>query len=140
MKAITIAQPYSHLIALGEKRVENRSWATNHRGPLAIHAGKSKSWLDSYPRIFGGMTFGGVVAVCDLVGCVRIEDVPEFAASEGDRFTWLPDHEHTHGPWCWVLDNVYRLLVPIEWKGSQGFWHFPEERLNGHDLVAAKEA
>jgi activating signal cointegrator 1 len=40
MKAITIIQPWATLIALGEKKFETRSWATKHRGPLAIHAGK----------------------------------------------------------------------------------------------------
>lgn len=46
MKAITICQPYAELIACGEKRVENRTWPTNHRGMLYIHAGKNRSWLD----------------------------------------------------------------------------------------------
>ena len=45
MKALTICQPYPHLIMLGEKPVENRTWATSYRGPLAIHAGKSRQWL-----------------------------------------------------------------------------------------------
>lgn len=39
MKALTVRQPYASLIALGHKLVENRSWSTLHRGPLAVHAG-----------------------------------------------------------------------------------------------------
>jgi len=39
MKAITIYQPWASLIACGAKRFETRSWATNHRGIIAIHAG-----------------------------------------------------------------------------------------------------
>lgn len=38
MKALTLTQPYASLVALGEKRFETRNWATDHRGPLAIHA------------------------------------------------------------------------------------------------------
>jgi hypothetical protein len=45
MKALTICQPYAHLIVRGEKRVENRTWPTRYTGPLAIHAGKSRQWL-----------------------------------------------------------------------------------------------
>jgi len=52
MKAVTIYQPYAELIARGEKRVENRSWRTDYRGPLAIHAGCSRAWLRSWPRPF----------------------------------------------------------------------------------------
>lgn len=39
MKAITLHQPWASLIALGVKTVETRSWNTNYRGTLAIHAG-----------------------------------------------------------------------------------------------------
>jgi ASCH domain-containing protein len=43
MKALTIQPPMSSAIITGIKTVENRSWATNYTGPLAIHAGK-KPW------------------------------------------------------------------------------------------------
>jgi len=39
MKALTIHQPYASLLACGAKKYETRSWATNYRGPIAIHAG-----------------------------------------------------------------------------------------------------
>lgn len=38
MKAITLTQPWATLVAIGAKRIETRSWRTNYRGPLAIHA------------------------------------------------------------------------------------------------------
>lgn len=40
MKAITLHQPHAHLIGLGVKPFETRSWKTNYRGLLAIHAAK----------------------------------------------------------------------------------------------------
>ena len=40
MKVITIKQPWASLIAYGYKRYEFRSWKTNYRGPIYIHAGK----------------------------------------------------------------------------------------------------
>lgn len=42
MKAITLWQPWASLIALGVKTIETRSWATSHRGPIAIHAATRK--------------------------------------------------------------------------------------------------
>ncbi len=44
MKAITLTQPWASLVAIRAKRIETRSWKTNYRGPLAIHAAKG------YPR------------------------------------------------------------------------------------------
>ena len=38
LKAITIQQPWAFTIFHG-KAIENRSWGTNYRGPLAVHAG-----------------------------------------------------------------------------------------------------
>lgn len=40
MKAITIQQPWASLIAFGDKKFETRTWRTNYRGPIAIHAAK----------------------------------------------------------------------------------------------------
>lgn len=40
MKALTLTQPWASLVAVGAKRIETRSWPTNYRGPLAIHAAK----------------------------------------------------------------------------------------------------
>lgn len=130
MKVITIMQPYAHLIATGAKRVENRTWPTSYRGPLLIHAGKSRQWLDDrngiddrYGIPISDMEFGAVVAVADLVQCAsygRIE------MKDFDReYPWLREHEHTEGPWCWVLANVKRLANPIPARGAQGLFDFP---------------
>lgn len=40
MKVITIKQPWATLIAEGYKKYEFRSWKTNYRGDIYIHAGK----------------------------------------------------------------------------------------------------
>ena len=40
MKIITLWQPWASMIPLGLKRYETRSWATDYRGPLLIHAAK----------------------------------------------------------------------------------------------------
>lgn len=41
MKAITVQEPWATLLAIGEKRFETRSWKTNYRGRIAIHASKA---------------------------------------------------------------------------------------------------
>lgn len=40
MKAISLTQPWASLVALGFKTIETRSWSTQYRGPIAIHAAK----------------------------------------------------------------------------------------------------
>lgn len=41
MKALTIKQPWASLIVHGIKDIENRTWRTDYRGPLLIHASKT---------------------------------------------------------------------------------------------------
>lgn len=131
MKALTICQPYANLIAFGQKRVENRTWPTNYRGRLLIHAGKSREWLDDdgdgmdrrYGLDIAEMPFGAVVAVATLVECAsygRIE------MKDFDReYPWLREHEHTEGPWCWILADVERLAKPFPARGALGLFDIP---------------
>ena len=54
MRAISIRQPWAHLIVHGDKRIENS--ATAYRGPLLIHAAQRKPSiedLDAMARRFG---------------------------------------------------------------------------------------
>jgi len=128
MKALTICQPYAHLIMINVKPVENRTWYTHYRGPLAIHAGKSKEWMgeknghDNYGITLTQMAFGAVIAQAELVDCLQIERV--HAGDYDRRYPWLRDHEHAKGPWCWVLEGIRPLAKPIPWKGAQGLWQF----------------
>jgi activating signal cointegrator 1 len=144
MRALTIIQPFAELIALQAKRCENRTWATNYRGLLAIHAGKSRRYQGEDVReiaenyLLSGemLAFGAIIAVARLVDCVQVSSGKERAASIerlGERFAWMHDHEHAEGPWCFVLRDV-RRVGPIECNGAQGLWMPPP------DIVAELQA
>jgi hypothetical protein len=134
MKALTICQPYASLIIRGDKRVENRTWPTSHRGPIYIHAGKSRQWFDDAQLIheFGRMPpFGAVVGIADLVDCVTLGriDMGDF----DKKYPWLRGHEHANGPWCWILANVVPI-GPWPYRGAQGLFE-----INDLDEVANRE-
>src|SRR5437868_4008861 len=40
MRALTVLQPWAHLLMLGATRFHIRRWKTNYRGRLLIHAGQ----------------------------------------------------------------------------------------------------
>jgi len=131
MKALTISQPYASLIADGEKFVENRKWEVVYRGPLAIHAGKGTQYLDAeqlrdYPT-------GCIIAIARLVACPHLSRIQEYGVDPerrkrlialGSTKNWseLYRHEHTEGPFCWVLEDVKKLESPIPARGAQGLW------------------
>jgi activating signal cointegrator 1 len=129
MKAITVMQPYAHLICSGAKLVENRTWATNYRGPLLIHAGKSEKWLSTYEPLPENMDFGAIIGVCMLADCVS-----EYAIRGPNPrrdVAYLRNHRHVEGPWCWVLKDPRRFPTPIKYRGFQKLWDVPIE--NVHD-------
>src|SRR4051812_20899098 len=124
MKAITIHQPYAELIAAGVKRVENRSWKTNFRGTVAIHAGRADSHelrdaATAHALEFDELTRGAIIAVGEIVDCVTLIDAKQRRLA-GDGLAWLADHAHANGPYCWILANVRRLETPIAATGKQG--------------------
>ena len=128
MKALTICQPYAELIVAGEKRVENRRWGTSFRGEFLIHAGKSRAWLDSYEPLPASMEFGAIVGVARLTDCLPLARI-RAAFPLPSRLSWLRDHAHVEGPWCFVLADVRRLQWPIPFRGAQGFFEIDEADL-----------
>lgn len=93
MKAITLWQPWASLLACGAKKYETRSWPTNYRGTIAIHAAKKDihSIMISLPHdtqtaiynsLYEGleiksgalnkMPVGCIVATAELVNCWHI--------------------------------------------------------------------
>lgn len=134
MKAVTISQPYASLIASGKKWVENRTWPTNYRGEIAIHAGKGLQYLDKEELLL--YPHGCVIAVGKLVACCERDRIIDMDSDPMRRKTralgsqkyWseLARHEHTEGPWCWILEDI-RPIVPVPIRGAQGLWVWKPE-------------
>jgi len=126
MKALTICQPYAELILRGEKRIENRTWPTKHRGPMYLHAGKSRAWWNNEPdgKLYPNAQFGAVVGIVNVIDCVPVTDI-----REGKCYPELRESRHTLGPWCWVLADVVSI-GPWPWRGAQGLFDIDEDELD----------
>lgn len=130
MKALTIQQPWASMIASGEKWVENRTWRTNYRGPLAIHAGLGSKYLKK--KELAEYETGSVVAIAWLSLCVSKSEA-QYQHKQGSEskidVSWseIVNHKYSEGPVCWVLEAVTKLSKPIPCKGAQGLWVLPAE-------------
>lgn len=73
-RALSVRQPWASLIAAGRKSIEIRTWRTDYRGPLAIHAaGARVGCRTCYGRAYhvsigGGYLTPGEAALRDLSG------------------------------------------------------------------------
>lgn len=125
MKAITIKQPWASLIATGLKDIENRSWKTNYRGRVLIHAAATpvKEGLaalnnkqlfelmnrENWESEFENLPNGAIVGSVEIVDCVQ--NHPSKWAQEGF--------------WHWVLANPVLFQEPITGvKGKLSFWEY----------------
>lgn len=120
--ALTIKQPWASLIMNGIKNVENRSWITEYRGPMFIHAGMkwdSSPWPDDPSITTLGdeelMTLtednlliprGMILGTVDLV--MIIDDSMSPWARKGDHH--------------WLISNPRRFAAPVPWRGQMGLW------------------
>lgn len=110
MRIITVRQPWASLIAIGVKRIENRSMRISYRGELGIHAGlgvddSHAARLFAYNQFgsadYAGLPCGAVIAVVDLVEVIDKSDDPFFS-----------------GPFGWVLKNARALKEPYAMRGA----------------------
>jgi hypothetical protein len=131
MKAISICQPWASAIVAGIKQVENRTWATTHRGPILIHASLSTRWfgiiepalLDAIESRCGdmrGLVRGAIIGVANIEA---IEDVDTIRRRMPEQAEWA------FGPLCWVLKDPRRFGSPIACSGRLSLWDFPDDKI-----------
>lgn len=114
MKALSIQQPWAWAIIHAGKDVENRTWPTQFRGRVLIHAGKKLDCDGEELLVALGlqpdMWFGGVIGAVDIVDCVTEMDSPWFC-----------------GPYGFVLKNPEPLpFRPC--RGRLGFFNLEDSR------------
>ncbi|HEX4142956.1 MAG TPA: hypothetical protein VHY91_05360 [Pirellulales bacterium] len=131
-KGLSIVQPWASAIAFAGKNIENRSWQSHYRGPLAIHAsGKFFSeelllptrvvrggerrplehWINRGQRKYGLDDVDGSIVTSHIVAITMLVDCVERSSSP-----WYG------GAWGWVLEGVIPI-EPIPWTGGLSTWN-----------------
>jgi hypothetical protein len=136
MKALTVQQPWAWAIAMGFKDVENRSWGTDYRGPLAIHAGQR--WASEGDRSIcrqvleekGHVEPGVQVPERHLLGMgvvVAVVDLVDICPGRLCRCSVWGAIGAKH----WKLRNARPLSEPVPASGRLGLWdiELPEEKI-----------
>lgn len=125
--ALTLHRPWAELILVAGKDVENRTWSTDYRGPLLIHAGQR--W-DHAGLEFASLIPTGPEAMADdwisenpddhdlgIIGIVELVDVVRD----------YPSLWSARGQYQWVRTEPRMFLEPIPCRGQQGLWYPPDE-------------
>lgn len=129
MKVLSLTEPYATLIKEKKKLIETRSWKTNYRGELYIHASATKipkEWrqnkelMDLVKNI--SLHYGYIICKCNLVDCVYM--TPEFIKEIKKNHQEYVCGIYEVGRYAWILKNVEVLKEPIPTKGHLGVWNY----------------
>lgn len=133
MKALSIIQPWTSLIATGIKDIENRTWRTNYRGEFLLHA-SGKVLRDGWNALTPQMREQAARLMCPFG---EVQDVRQLPVSAIIGRARIVDCVQNHpsvwaekGVWNWVLEDRVLFTKPIlNVKGKLGFWDFDDDLL-----------
>jgi hypothetical protein len=105
---LTLHGQWAAAIFMLGKDVENRTWSTPYRGPLAIHAGRNidRSICKELGLDPDTVHLRAILGTVDLVDIVH-----------DSRSPWA-----VRGHYHWVLKNPKLLAVPKPYSGRQGLF------------------
>jgi hypothetical protein len=129
MKVLTIREPFATLIKNKVKYIETRSWKTNYRGELYIHAGVAKIKKEVRERkglselySDNDLNYGYIICKCKLIDCIYMtEDFIE-QEKKNNPNNFIAGHYEV-GRYAWVLKDI-ELITPIKAKGQLGIWNY----------------
>lgn len=126
MKVLTIKQPYASLIAVGVKKYEFRTWKTNYRGEILIHAGKSvdKMALEEFKFYNVDCPLGCIIAKGIISDVIEVNDA--FRKQLEKENSLIYNHiiqDKSFKGYAFKIDNVH-LIEPIYINGKLGLWNY----------------
>lgn len=129
MKVVSIIEPWASLIKEKVKYIETRSWKTNYRGKIYIHASlkkvpKKDERINNLITLLKDKDFkyGHIIAEATLVDCIYMDE--EFISKIKKNNQEYICGEYSIGRYAWVLEDIKELSKPIPAKGSLGIWNY----------------
>lgn len=133
MKVLSLTEPYATLIKCGIKTIETRSWKTNYRGILYIHASSTKIPKEYKNNVelmslvdINELNYGNIVCYCELVDCIEMTDefIERVKKNKNEYITGI----YLKGRYAWILKNIKILNNPIKVKGHLGIWNYDKKK------------
>ena len=129
MKVLSIREPFATLIKEKKKLIETRSFKTNYRGELYIHASLTKSNLkdksSEFFEIINDLSFdpGYIICKCKIIDCIYMTEEYIENIKKNNYEEYLCGNYEV-GRYAWVLDEIEVLDEKIFVKGKLGIWNY----------------
>ena len=128
MKVLTIKEPWATLIIEGYKKYEFRSWKTNYRGKILIHAGLTleKNNSKKFENYNLEYSKGAIIGEAELVDCILVD---EKFNQELLKINPVVYGQSNHSMiYAWKLENIKKYETKIPVKGKLGLWNYGDEK------------
>ena len=122
MKVLTLKQPWATLVSEGIKEYEFRSWKTNYRGNVLIHAGAGidKKEMERFKDLNLKYPSKRIIAEVEIEDCLELDDklnqkiISENNIAYGSKIIT---------GYAWKLKNVKKIKSNKEINGKLGLWN-----------------
>lgn len=125
MKAITIKQPWATLISEGIKEYEFRTWNTNYRGKILIHAGLStdkKALIDMENYNLEYLN-GYILAEAAIEDVIIVDKAFKEYLKEKNYIVYKNIIDSNFNGYAFKLTNI-KKIIPIPAKGKLSLWNY----------------
>lgn len=120
MKTLTIQEPWATLIINDIKKYEFRSWKTNYRGKILIHAGLTTNKLEKERLRVKETNNGYILGTVEIVECLKIDNNLKNKLLQENKELYKNAKVNEY---AWVLKNPIKIS-PIKVKGKLGLWTY----------------
>lgn len=131
MKILTVKQPFATLIAEGLKEFEFRTWKTNYRGEILIHAGKGvdSQAMKRYHDLKLNYPSGCIIAKAIITDCIIVDEKLKKALKQKNEkiYHGVINKDISWKGYGFKLEKVQKI-DPIPVKGKLGLWDYEYER------------
>lgn len=126
MKVLTLKQPYATLIAEGLKEYEFRSWKTNYRGELLVHAGAGvdKEAMERVKHLNLDFPKKKIIAKVVLEDCLEVNPKMNDEINKSNSTVY---GNNIRNGFAWKLTKVEKLNIDKEINGQLGLWNYNEK-------------
>lgn len=129
MKVLTLKQPWATLVAEGIKKYEFRTWKTNYRGKVLIHAGAGidKKELARFKDLNLEYPSKKIIAEVEIKDCLELDDKLNDEIIQENNIAY---GSKKRTGYAWKLGNVKKIDVDKEINGKLGLWNIDLEHLD----------
>ena len=122
MKVLTLKQPWATLVSEGIKEYEFRSWKTNYRGKVLIHAGAGidKKEMERFKDLNLKYPSKRIIAEVEIEDCLELDDkLNQKIISENN----IAYGSKIRTGYAWKLKNVKKIKSNKEINVKLGLWN-----------------